>query len=90
MFSAFVGVIACFIPETYQGWKISQSVTELEPHRWLRLAHQSMISKWLMTAMIFALSFSSETEWDYEILFTGYLLVSIFGLLTPILIKSKK
>jgi len=90
VFSAFIGVMACFIPETYQGWKISKTGKVYEPNQWLRLAYQSMITKWLMTAMIFAVSFSSEIEWDYMILFIGFLLVSIFGLLTPILIKGKK
>jgi len=90
VFSAFIGVMACFVPETYQGWKISKTGDVYEPNQWLRLAYQSMITKWLMTAMIFAFSFSSETEWNYKILFIGYLLVSIFGLLTPILIKGKK
>lgn len=89
VFSAFIGFMASFIPEAYQGWKISKTEGEYEPNKWLRLTYQSMISKWLMTAMIFALSFSSDIEWDYKILFAGYLLVSISGLLTPIF-KGKK
>lgn len=90
VFSAFVGVLACLIPESYQGWKVFNAEKEFEPNTWLRLAYQSMIGKWLMTAMIFAISFSSDFKWDYKILFAGYLFVSIFGLLTPILIKGKR
>lgn len=90
VFSAFVGVVACLIPESYQGWKVSKADKVFEPNMWLRLTYQSMISKWLMTAMIFAISFSSDFEWDYKILFIGYLIVNVFGLLTPILIKGKK
>lgn len=87
--SAFIGVLACFIPEAYQAWKISKSEKEYEPNAWLRLAYQSMISKWLMTAMIFAISFSSSVAWDYKILFAGYIFVNISGVLTAILIKGK-
>jgi len=89
VFSAFVGVLASLIPESYQGWRLSKSEKEFEPSKWLRLTYQSMISKWLMTAMIFAISFSSSVQWDYMILFVGYLVVSISGLLTPILIGKK-
>ncbi len=90
VFSAFVGVLACLIPESYQGWKVSKAKKIFEPNAWLRVAYQSMLTKWLMTAMIFAISFSSDVQWDYTILFTGYLLVNIFGLLAPILFKGKK
>jgi len=90
VFSAFIGFMACFIPESYQGWKISKTGGVYEPNMWLRLAYQSMITKWLMTAMIFAVSFSTEIQWDYVILFIGYVIVNVFGLLTPILIKGKK
>jgi len=90
VFSAVVGAVSCLIPEAYQGWKISKTEKEFEPSKWLRLAYQSMISKWLMTAMIFAISFSSSFQWDYKILFAGYLIVSISGLLTPIFIGKSK
>ncbi len=89
VFSALVGVMACFIPETYQGWKLSKTEKIYDPSKWLGLAYQSIISKWIMTAMIFALAFSSSIEWNYIILFIGYLFVHVFGLLTPILFKSK-
>ena len=88
--SAIVGVIACFVPESYQAWKISKTEKVYEPNMWLRLAYQSMITKWIMTAMIFAISFSSGIKWDYKILFIGYVLVNVFGLLTPILLKGKR
>lgn len=89
VFSAFVGVLACLIPESYQGWKVSKTENEFEPGKWLRLAYQSMISKWLMTAVIFVMAFSSSLQWDYKILFIGYLVVNVSGLLTPILIGKK-
>ncbi len=88
--SSLVGVIACFVPESFQAWKVSKIENIYDPTKWLRLTYQSVISKWLMTAMIFAISFSSATVWDYRILFIGYLFVSISGLLTPILIKGNR
>lgn len=88
--SAFVGVLANLVPEIYQGWKLSGTEKEFNPSTWLRLVYQSMISKWLMTGIIFAVSFSSSIQWDYKILFIGYLLVHLSGLLTPILTKGKK
>lgn len=90
IFSSFVGVLACVVPESYQGWKLSKTEKEYEPSKWLRLVYQAMIAKWIMTAMILAISFSSSFQWNYKILFIGYLVVSVSGLLTPIFFKGKK
>ena len=89
VFSALLGVSACFIPEGYQGWKLSNTESVYEPSKWLGLAYQSIISKWLMTAMIFGIAFSSSVQWNYIIVFIGYLFVHVFGLLTPILFRNK-
>ncbi|MBL7004279.1 MAG: ATP synthase subunit I [Gammaproteobacteria bacterium] len=89
VFSALVGVLACLVPEVYQGMKLSKSVPELEPSKWLRLAYQAMFGKWLMSIIILAIAFSSSVEWNYFILFSGYFLVNVSGLLAPILNKGK-
>jgi len=90
VFSALVGVVACFVPESYLGWKLSKTEKVYDASRWLGLTYQSIISKWIMTAMIFAISFSSSFQWNYEILFIGFIVVNIAGLLTPVLLKGKR
>lgn len=89
LFSVFVGSLACLVPETYQAWRLNKTESEFEPAKWLRMVYQAVISKWLMTVMIFVICFSSKVEWNFVALFSGYALVSVSGLLTPVFIKGK-
>lgn len=88
--SAFVGVMASLVPELYQAWKLSKTDNELNPQKWLGLVYRSLVTKWLMAIMVFSIVFVVSSRWDYGVLFLGYLLVQVSGILTPILFKGLK
>ena len=90
MSSAFVGVMSSLVPESYQAWKLSKTQKELNPEKWLSIVYRVMVTKWLMAIMVFSIVFVVSSRWDYGVLFLGYLLVQMSGLITPFLTKGLK
>lgn len=88
--SALIGVMASVIPEFYQAWKLSKTENELNPQTWLGSVYRSLFTKWLMAIMIFSIMFMVSSKWDYGVLFLGYLIVQMSGVMAPFLYKGLK
>ncbi len=87
-FSALTGCLASLIPSGYFGYKMLRQADNDNAVEWLGYTYRSGIGKWLMAGLIFGLAFGSGYQWDPFILFAGYLLVQMSGMLVPFIHKG--
>ena len=86
--SALAGCLISFLPATYFGLRVLGQANSYDPVLWLRSTYRFEIGKWVLAAVLFALAFSSGYPWDPIILFAGYLLVQMSGLISPYIVKG--
>lgn len=86
--SALIGCLISLLPSAYFGQRLLRQVKNYDPMLWLRSAYRFEIGKWVLAATLFALAFSSGYSWDPIILFVGYLLTQMSGLVSPYFVKG--
>ena len=86
--SALVGCLAALIPKTYVGLRMLRSSERQDATQWLGYAYRSEIGKWVITGAIFMLAFTTGYPWDPVVLFAGFVLIQLSGLLSPIVING--
>lgn len=86
--SALTGCLASFLPALYFSIRMLRQADNNNAQQWLGYAYRSDIGKWMIMGSIFILAFSADYEWDPVVLFVGYLLLQMSGLLLPLLSKG--
>ncbi len=88
-FSGLVGCLAALIPKTYFSVRMIQATENNDDAtRWLGATYRSVFGKWLMMLVIFWLAFTTDYPWDPVVLFAGFVLIQISGLVTPLVTKG--
>jgi len=89
VFSAFVGVLAAVVPNSYFAFKMLKRVNNKDAVQWLGYAYRSEFGKWLMTGVIFVLVFTSDYAWNYKVLLAGFIFMQFSSWFTPLMVKNK-
>ena len=89
LLSGLTGCLASLIPSFYLSFRMLRRNHVDDAAEWLGHAYRSDIGKWLMSAMIFALAFTSGYSWDPVILFVGFLLVQMSAMFLPLINKGE-
>ncbi len=87
--SGLTGCLASVLPSFYFSIRMLRHRHVSDAGEWLGYAYRSDIGKWVIAGIIFALAFSSGYHWDPVILFTGFLLVQMSGMLLPLIQKGE-
>ena len=87
--SALVGCLASLLPSAYFGMRMLKQADNNNAEQWLGSAYRADIGKWILAGIIFALAFTSNYRWDPIVLFAGYLLTQMSGVVLPIIQKGK-
>ena len=88
MLSAFVGCMACLIPNSYAYIRMAKQSENNNAGQWLGYAYRIEIGKWIMTGTIFMMAFISKHPWDPIVLFSGYVLIQVSSMFVPFVIKE--
>jgi len=88
LLSALSGCMASLLPSIYFSFRMFRQAHNNDAAAWLGHAYRADIGKWILAGIIFALLFTSGYQWDPLILFVGYLLVQISGMLIPLIQKG--
>ena len=88
MLSAFVGCMACLIPNIYIYIRMAKQSDNNNAGQWLGHAYRSEFGKWIMTGTIFIVAFMSKHSWDPIVLFSGYVLIQVSSMFVPFVIKE--
>ena len=86
--SALSGCLTSLLPSVYFSFRMLRQAHNNDAAAWLGHAYRADIGKWVLAAIIFALLFTSDYQWDPLILFVGYLLVQLSGMFVPIIQKG--
>ena len=82
------GCAAALVPKTYFTMRMLRTANDDDATRWLGYAYRSEIGKWAIMGSIFALAFSSDYPWNPAVMFAGFGLIQLSGLLAPFVIKG--
>ncbi len=88
-FSALVGCMAALVPKTYFSIRMVQATEkDSDASQWIGSAYRSVFGKWVMMVLIFGLAFTTDYPWDPVILFAGFVLIQISGLVAPLVTRG--
>ena len=89
LLSALAGCLAALLPKTYFGTRmILATENNKDAVQWLGYAYRSEIGKWVIMALIFWLTFTTDYPWDPVVLFAGFVAIQLSGWLAPFVIKG--
>ena len=88
-FSALVGCLAALIPKTYFGLRMIQATkNDNDATRWLGSAYRLEFGKWVLMVLILGMAFTTDYPWNPIVLFAGFVLIQISGLVAPLVTKG--
>ena len=90
-FSGLVGCLAALIPKTYFGIRMIQATEKNDDAtRWVGSAYRFVFGKWVLMILILGMAFTTDYPWNPVVLFAGFVLIQISGLVTPLVMHSDK
>ena len=86
--SALVGCLAALLPKSYFSFRMLRVTENNNAPQWLGYVYRSAIGKWVIMSAILVLAFTSGYSWDPVVLFAGFVLIQLSGLVAPLVTKG--